>query len=107
MSVTVVLPARDGQSVSDTLLLTWAYDQTFQLVSATRDENDTIVTASIVWPDGVAGVFTTDTPSADFPGAIDGWHATYVQGTTRTVTQPDVTRDEAGLVTSQPAITIS
>jgi len=89
-------------------LATWAYAQSFQLVSAARDTNGAITTASIVWPDGATGTFTTDTASTAFPGAIDAWHATYVLGTlTKTVTQPAVTRDANGAVTAQPAITIS
>lgn len=66
------------------------------------------MTANIKWPDGTSGVFTADTLSTAFPGAIDAWHATYLGATTKTVTQPLVTRDPAtGVVTAQPAITIS
>lgn len=88
-------------------LLAWAYVQAFQLVSATRDANGAITTATIKWPDGTDGVFTTDVASTAFPGTIDAWHATYAGATTKTVTQPTVTRDANGAVTAQPAITIS
>jgi hypothetical protein len=88
-------------------LVTWSYTQAFQLVSATRDTNGAIISASIVWPDGITGVFTTDSASVLFPGAIDAWHATYVATTTKTVTQPAVTRDSSGAVTAQPAIIIT
>lgn len=88
-------------------LMAWAYAQSFQLVSATRDANGAITTASIVWPDGTTGVFTTDTASTAFPGAIDAWHATYLSTPTKTATQPAVTRDSNGAVTAQPTITIS
>jgi hypothetical protein len=87
-------------------LQTWAYTQTFQLVSATRDANSAIISASIVWPDGVTGVFTTDIASVAFPGAIDAWHATYAGTPAKLITQPSVTRDVNGAVTAQPAITI-
>jgi hypothetical protein len=102
--------ARMGTSASalGEKLLAWAYASSFQLVSAIRDSNDAIVSASIVWPDGATGAFTTDIASVDFPGAIDAWHATYVNGsTTKTVTQPVVSRDAGGAVTVQPAITIA
>ncbi|NOV28004.1 hypothetical protein E5S69_31455 [Cupriavidus necator] len=89
------------------LLLSWAQVQNFQLVSATRDANGAITTASIKWPDGTSGVFTTDVASTAFPGAIDAWHATYAGTPAKTVTQPAVTRDSNGAVTVQPAITIS
>lgn len=88
-------------------LMTWSYNQSFQLVSATRDANGAIVTATIKWPDGTSGVFATDVASTAFPGAIDAWHATYLGSTTKTITQPAVTRDANGAVTAQPAITIS
>jgi hypothetical protein len=90
-----------------TRLLEWAYGTSFQVASATRDVNGAIVSASIVWPDGGTGTFTTDTASTAFLGAIDSWHATYVNGAiNHTVTQPAVTRDANGAVTAQPAITI-
>lgn len=92
---------------SEDRLLPWAYNQTFQLVSGTRDGNGALTSAEIKWPDGADGAFTADTLSTAFPGAIDAWHATYLGTTTKTVTQPAVTRDANGAVTVQPAITIS
>lgn len=95
-------------TIAQSSLLQWAYTSAFQLVSATRDANEAIVTASIVWPDGATGAFTTDIASTAFPGAIDAWHATHIlSGITKTVTQPAVTRDANGAVTAQPAITIA
>jgi hypothetical protein len=95
-------------TIAQSSLLQWAYTSAFQLVSATRDANGAIVTASIVWPDGATGTFTTDVASTAFPGAIDAWHATHVLGgITKTVTQPAVTRDVNGAVIAQPAITIA
>lgn len=88
-------------------LLAWAYSQAFRLTSATRNTDGAITSATIAWPDGVTGAFTSDTLSTDFPGAIDAWHATYVGATTLTVTQTAVTRDSTGAVTAQPAITIT
>ena len=93
-------------TIASSLLLTWAYTQAFQLVGATRNSDGAITSATIKWPDGVNGVFTSDTLSTAFPGAIDAWHATYAGATTKTVTQPLVTRDSIGAVTVQPAITI-
>lgn len=95
-------------AIAQSSLLQWAYTSAFQLVVATRDANDAIVTASIVWPDGATGTFTTDVASTAFPGAIDAWHATHVlDGVTKTVTQSAVTRNATGAVTAQPAITIA
>jgi hypothetical protein len=91
-------------------LLGWAYAQAFRLVSATRDANGAISTATVVWPDGSTGTFTTDTASTAFPGAIDAYHVTYVNGATgtKTVTQAAVTRDlTTGAVTAQPALAVN
>jgi hypothetical protein len=60
--------------------------------------------AAVVWPDGTTGVYT-GTPSVAFPGSIDAYTITH--GTTRTYTQPAVTRDATGNITTQPAIVIS
>jgi hypothetical protein len=98
--------AASAASVVNYNLSTWAYAQTFRLVSATRDANEAIISATIAWPDGVAGVFTTDIASTAFPGAIDAWHATYAGNPAKLITQPAVTRDAEGAVTAQPAITI-
>ena len=87
-------------------LTAWSLTQAFTLASATRDANEAIISASIIWPDGTAGVFTTDTASTTFPGAIDAWHATYAGPPLKTVTQLAVTRDAAGAVISQPTPTI-
>lgn len=88
-------------------ILSWAYGSLFRLVSSTRDVNDAIVTANIVWPDGITGVFTTDVASVEFPGAIDAWHATYTSVPAKIITQPVVTRDVSGAVTAQPEIVIT
>lgn len=91
---------------SNIQILNWAYVQSFAVISATRNANNVITTASIVWPDGATGTFTTDTINATF-NAIDAWHATHIlSGTTKTVTQTAVTRNASGAVTAQPAITL-
>jgi len=92
---------------SNIQLLDWAYAQAFAATSATRNSNDVITTASIVWPDGATGTFTTDTINTTF-NAIDAWHATHtLNAVTKTVTQTAVTRNSNGAVTAQPVITIS
>lgn len=70
----------------------------------TRDVNGAPTSAAVAWPDGTTGVYT-GTASVTFPGSIDAYTITY--GTTRTYTQPAVTRDAAGNITAQPAIVIS
>lgn len=87
-------------------LKAWAAVQAFTVTSATRNADGAITTASIIWPDGVAGVYTADVLSTTFPGATDAWHATYVGSPVKTITQTSVTRDSNGGVIAQPAITI-
>jgi hypothetical protein len=98
---------QQSQGILNAMLMAWALTQSVQLVSASRDSNEAIVTANIVWPDGSPGVFTTDIASTEFLGAIDAWHATYINVATLIVTQPQVTRDTNGAVTNQPAIQIT
>ena len=98
--------ADSAASITSYNLKTWAYGNIFQLVSAARDANSAIISANIIWPDNVTGVFTTDIASSEFPGAIDAWHATYAGSPAKLITQPAVTRDASGAVTAQPAITI-
>ncbi|MBT2566586.1 hypothetical protein J7I84_08780 [Arthrobacter sp. ISL-85] len=74
--------------------------------SVTRDANGVATSASLLWPDGTAGVYS-GTPSTTFPGSVDAFTVTYAGATTLTVTQPAVTRDAAGRITNQPARTIA
>lgn len=62
-----------------------------------------VTSAAVLWPDGTVGVYT-GTPSPMFPGSIDSY--TITRGTV-TYTQTAVTRDSAGNITNQPAITVS
>lgn len=95
--------------VLNTGLLSWTQAQAFQLVSASRDSNGAITTATVLWPDGGTGTFTTDTASTSFPGAVDAYHVTYSNGgVSKTVTQTAVTRDpSSGAVTAQPTLTVA
>ena len=74
----------------------------------TRDSNEAATTASVVWPDGTAGVYTATSVSTAFPGAVDAYTITYGSPTVlRTYTQPAVTRDAAGAAITVPAIVVS
>lgn len=73
--------------------------------SVTRDANGAVTTASVVWPDGSPGTFTTD--AIDASGAISGYHITYGSPVTQTYTQPTITRDSSGAATIVPQIVVS
>jgi hypothetical protein len=88
-------------------LPSWALVQNFRLVSdVVRDENDTLLSAVIEWPDDVAGTFTADIVNSEFPGAIDAWHATYAGPPSKLITQTAYVRNANGAIMSMPKITI-
>jgi hypothetical protein len=70
----------------------------------TRDSNQAVTSAAVMWPDGTPGTFTADTLSTAFPGAVDAYHITYGNPVSRTFTQPAITRNTAGAATTVPRI---
>lgn len=74
----------------------------------TRSGSGAATSFSVSWPDGATGTFT-GTESTSFPGAIDSYTVTHVLAgtTTKTYTQPALTRDGSGNVTNRPAMTVS
>jgi len=78
----------------------------YELTALTRDGDDVVTTATVKWSDGTAGVFTTTTKNATYL-VIDAFTITYLGSTTRTITQPAVTRNANGAVTTKPALTIA
>ncbi len=73
----------------------------------TRDANQAVTSADVVWPDGKPGTFTALTLSTAFPGAVDSYKITYGSPVTKTFTQPDITRNSAGAATTVPQIVVS
>ena len=74
--------------------------------AVTRDSNGVPTSASVVWPDGVAGVYS-GTASTAFPTAVGSYTVTRAVTPTKTYTQPAVTRDGSGQITNRPLITVS
>lgn len=93
----------NAASVAD--LLAWALSGSYSVISASRDSDSVITTATITWPDGSAGAFTTTTKNSTFL-TIDAYTMTHTSSG-KTITQPAVTRDASGNVTAQPALTIT
>ncbi len=93
---------------SDNWLKAWATnpDSLIRSTTITRDGNGAATGASVIWPDATAGTYT-GTPSVSLAGAIDSYVITYAGATTKTVTQPAVTRDASGAVTVRPALTVA
>jgi hypothetical protein len=92
---------------SDNWLKIFAKDYELLLSGTiTRDANNVVTTSGVVWPDGVTGTFTATTINATFK-CVDAYTITYVGGTTKTVTQPAVTRNASGYVVTYPVATVA
>jgi len=74
--------------------------------SVVRDSNGAATSAQVEWPDGVAGTYS-GTASVTWPGAINSYTITRVGTPTLTFTQPMVTRNSDGAITTRPAITVT
>jgi len=72
----------------------------------TRDANEAPTAASVLWPDATTGTYA-GTPSATWPGVVDSYTITYGSPVTKTYTQPTVTRNSSGAITTRPTITVS
>lgn len=85
----------------------WAKNPDTLITGALVRNGDGVVTsAAVVWPDGAAGTFTTDTIGT--LDTIDAYHITYDNGTDElTFTQPAITRDANGAATNVPAMVVS
>ena len=85
----------------------WAAAGAFDMTAITYDATYTSVisTATVAWPDGSAGTFTATDINATWE-AIDAFTVTH-DDSGLTVTQPTVTRNAAGNVTTKPALTIA
>jgi hypothetical protein len=77
----------------------------YQLTVINRDSNFVVTNATVLWPDGTYGVFTTTSNSPTWL-AIDAFTITYTNAS-KTVTQASVTRDSSGNVTAKPALTVT
>lgn len=92
--------------VGDAKLKEWANAEAYEPSGPiTRDVNDVPTTFAVVWPDGSTGVFTTVSNDVA-TGAINAYTITHIDSG-KTVTQPAVTRDTSGAVTSKPLLTVT
>lgn len=106
-AVTTDGPAKDALENTFVPVVTAAKSPDLLITGAiTRNGDGVITSAAVVWPDGKPGTFTTD--AIDASGAINGYHVTHVDGsTTKTYTQPTITRDSSGAATNVPQIVVS
>jgi hypothetical protein len=94
------------ETFTDAKLIELAASESYEVLSATRDTDELPTTATIKWPDGNTGTFTTITKYTG-PGAVavNSYTLTYPIRS-RKITQAAPTRDAAGNPTTVPALTI-
>lgn len=101
-------PITDTLASISATVLGWFLNQAFQFANIVRDSNGAMTSADVTWPDGLSGVYTAGVVSSIFPGKVDGWHVTRIDGiTTHTYTQPTVTRDDNGDVSAMPVVVVT
>lgn len=76
-----------------------------QFSTITRDTDDVVSSATVIWPDGSGGTFTT-TEKHDTLLVVDAFTVTHTLSG-KTLTQPAVTRNADGSVVTQPEITVT
>lgn len=94
-----------GSTADDQLLKEWAEGGDYEATSITRDSDGVATTATVKWPDGSAGTFTTTTKNSTW-FCVDAYTITH-SDSSKTVTQSTVTRNSAGEVTTKPALTVA
>lgn len=100
-----ILAINGGATVSALRLKEWTQGEEYEITAATFDADNVITTATVKWPDGSAGTFTTTSKNATWL-AIDAYTITHTTAS-KTVTQATVTRDASGNVTVKPALTVA
>lgn len=94
-----------GTNLLNALLIGWAASGSWTLTSATRDTNSVVTSATIRWPDGATGTFTTTSNNPTF-FTVDAFTVTH-SASGKTLTQSAVTRNSNGDITAQPDISVS
>lgn len=97
--------ASAGAAATSALLKSWVTSEGYELTAITRDVDEVVVVATVKWPDGSGGTFTTVTKNATWL-AIDAYTVSHTLSG-KTVTQAAVTRDSAGAITAKPALTVA
>jgi hypothetical protein len=94
-----------GASVPDDVLKEWTAGEDFEITAAGYDVDEVVTTATVKWPDGSAGTFTTTSKNATWL-AIDAFTITHTTSG-KTVTQAAVTRNANGSISVKPALTVA
>lgn len=103
LAATVALAG--GATVTDARLKEWVSGEDYEITAVTYDSDGVVTTATVKWPDGSAGTFTTTTKNSTWL-AVDAYTISHTDSS-NTVTQTAVTRDVNGQVTVKPALTVA
>lgn len=96
-----------GAGIIDDALIAWVSGDDYEMTAITYDGiyTDVIASATIKWPDGGAGVFTTTNIDSAWH-AINSYTITHTLSG-KTVTQALVTRNANGDITVKPALSVA
>lgn len=96
-----------SSSVTAQQLKDWTEAESYEVLAITYSTNypDVVASATLKWPDGSAGTFTSTTINASFI-CVDAYTVSHT-ASSKTVTQAAVTRDSEGKVTTKPALTVA
>jgi len=94
-----------GAGATDQLIKGWTEGGAYELTAITVDSDEVVTTATVKWPDGSAGTFTTTTKNSTWLG-VDAYTISHT-ASGKTVTQAAVTRNASGTVTTKPALTVA
>jgi hypothetical protein len=94
-----------GADILDDLLKAWAEGEDYETTAITRDADGVPTTATVKWPDGSGGTFTTVAKDATWL-AVNAYTITHTLSS-KTVTQAAVIRDSDGSIIVKPALSVS
>lgn len=83
-----------GSASSESMLIQWTTEEAYRMISVVMNATGHVQSATVRWPDGSGGVFTTLSFSSEHK-AIDSFQITHVQSGRR-VFQPKIVRDSGG-----------
>jgi hypothetical protein len=100
-----VLPIAISRLETSDFLIGWTQSKSYEMLSITYSSNGVVSEATVKWPDGSSGTFTTTTENSIWY-SIDAYTITHVNSGL-TVTQTEITRDDNGNITTKPELTVA
>jgi hypothetical protein len=101
----IVLYGGGGINASVAVLTAWAESGSYEVTTATYDADNVITTATVKWPDGSTGTFTTTSKGLEWL-SVDAYTVTHMTSS-QTVTQTTITRDSNGNIIVKPELTVT